>query len=113
MSANDVFQAIAHPARRQILDRLLSGEATVGELAEPFDISRPAVSQHLRVLRDAGLVTERREGRQRYYRIEPEPLEEVRAWLASYDQFWQDRLASLGRFLADRDAAEERSDDRA
>lgn len=113
MASNDVFHAIAHPARRQILDRLLFGEASVSELAEPFAMSRPAVSQHLRVLREAGLVTERRDGRQRRYRIEVEPLEEVRDWLAAYDQFWREGLDKLGRYLADRDAEQEAGDDSA
>jgi DNA-binding transcriptional ArsR family regulator len=98
----DVFQAIAHPARRRLLDALAGGEASVSELSEPFAMSRPAVSQHLRVLREAGLVVERREGRQRIYRIEGAPLIEVRDWIAGYDSFWQERLGALGRHLEDR-----------
>lgn len=102
MMSTDVFQAIAHPVRRQILDSLATGEATVTDLARPHEMSRPAVSQHLRVLREAGLVHERRRGRHRVYQIDPEPLAEVRDWLGSYDSFWQERLTALGRFLEDR-----------
>lgn len=101
---SDVFTAIAHPVRRQILDRLTEGEESVSHLAEPFGMSRPAVSQHLRILRDAGLVTEERHGRERRYRLQPERLYEVRAWMRKYDRFWQTRLASLGAYL---DRAEE------
>lgn len=99
----DVFTAIAHPVRRQILDRLAEGAESASHLAEPFGMSRPAVSQHLRVLRDAGLVTEERRGRERHYRLQPERLYEVRAWMRTYDRFWQTRLASLGAYLARTD----------
>ncbi len=102
MTTVDVFQAIAHPARRQILDSLVSGEVSAGELAAPFAMSRPAVSQHLKVLREAGLVIERREGRHRLYRIDPAPLQEVHEWLEIYDNFWRDRLDALGSYLEDR-----------
>ena len=98
----DVFQAVAHPVRRQIHDRLTAGEASVTELTAPFTVSRPAISQHLRVLREADLVRERRSGRRRLYRINPEPLREIRDWIRAYDQFWSDRLATLGDFLEDR-----------
>lgn len=100
--STDVFQAIAHPVRRQILDALAVSDATVTDLARPHEMSRPAVSQHLRVLRDAGLVQERRRGRHRVYHLDPEPLMEVRDWLSTYDSFWQERLSALGRFLEDR-----------
>ena len=86
---SDVFLAIAHPARRAILDRLRLGEQPVLALAEPFDMTLPAVSQQLRVLRDAGLVSERRVGRQRVYRLNARPLREVREWAVRYDRFWQ------------------------
>lgn len=74
----DVFGAIAHPVRRRLLDLLIEGDRPVNSLAEPFAMSRPAISQHLRVLREAGLVAERREGRERYYRLQPERLGDVR-----------------------------------
>ena len=96
---SDVFLAIAHPARRAILDRLRTGEQPVLALAEPFDMTLPAVSQQLRVLRRAGLVSERREGRQRYYRLNPEPLKEVRDWMRLYERFWTRKLRNLGTYL--------------
>jgi len=96
---SDVFLAIAHPARRAILDRLRSGEQPVLALAEPFAMTLPGVSQQLRVLRRAGLVSERREGRQRYYRLNPEPLKEVRDWMQMYEKFWTRRLRNLGKYL--------------
>jgi DNA-binding transcriptional ArsR family regulator len=97
----DIFTAIAHPVRRQILDQLVSGEQSVTRLAEPFGMSRPAISQHLRVLRDVGLVRERRHGRERQYRLQPERLYEVRAWMQKYERFWRNHLAALGDYLED------------
>lgn len=91
----DVFAAISHHARRQMLDLLAGAERSVGDITIHFEISRPAVSQHLRVLLDAGLVTERRHGRERRYRLVPEPLAPVRDWLTSYEHFWDDRLRRL------------------
>ena len=96
----DVFGAIAHPVRRRLLDLLIEGDRPVNSLAEPFAMSRPAISQHLRVLREVGLVVERREGRERYYRLQPERLGDVRAWLACYERFWGRKLDALGAFLA-------------
>jgi DNA-binding transcriptional ArsR family regulator len=95
----DVFLAIAHPARRAMLDRLRDGELPVGELAAPFAMSLPAVSQQLRVLRRAGLVRERRQGRQRFYRLDPEPLRGVRDWMRAYERFWSRKLRDLGSYL--------------
>ena len=96
---SDVFLAIAHPARRAILDRLRRGEQPVLALAEPFEMTLPAVSQQLRILRHAGLVSERRVGRQRVYRLNPEPLREVRDWMRHYERFWTRRLRRLGDYL--------------
>jgi DNA-binding transcriptional ArsR family regulator len=84
--------AIADPIRRRVLELVRDRELPAGELAAEFDVSRPAVSRHLRVLREAGLVHERREGRLRLYRADPEPLAELRDWLARY---WDDRLSAL------------------
>lgn len=95
----DIFTAIAHPVRRQILDRLVGGEESVTELAQPFGMTRPAISQHLRILREVGLVTEQRHGRERHYRLQPERLYEVRAWMQKYDHFWRNRLAALNEYL--------------
>lgn len=87
MSSGDIFQAIADPTRRNLLDRLRSGEQAVTQLAEPFNMSMPAISQHLQVLCEAGLVTQRRLGRQRLYRLNAEPLQAIFSWLAYYKQF--------------------------
>ena len=95
----DVFHAIADPTRRRLLDLLGEGERPVRSLAEPFAITRPAISQHLRILREAGLVSERRVGRERRYRIEPDRLREVSDWVAQYEGFWRDRLDRLGKHL--------------
>ena len=94
-----IYTAIAHPVRRQLLDQLLDGEQSVHALAGSFTVSRPAVSQHLHVLLDAGLVAERREGRERHYRLQPERLREVQQWLRKYERFWQDRLGALTTYL--------------
>jgi DNA-binding transcriptional ArsR family regulator len=98
----DVFGAIANPVRRALLDSLRTGPQPVHELAAAFAISRPAVSQHLRVLRDADLVAEETCGGHRRYRLEPGPLREVEEWVASYEQFWRDRLVAL-REVLDKD----------
>lgn len=98
----DPFHAVADPTRRAILDRLRSGEAPVTELASGFAMSRPAVSKHLRVLRDARLVRERRggaDGRQRIYSITPAPLGEVASWVQGYADFWPANLQSLRRHI--------------
>ena len=95
----DIFTALAHPVRRQILDRLIGGEESVTQLAEPFDMTRPAISQHLRILKDVGLVTEQRHGREHYYCLQPQRLSEVRDWLQKYDRFWRQHLANLGAYL--------------
>lgn len=97
----DVYAAIADPTRREIL-RLLSGaEFAVTDLASHFPITRPAISQHLGILREANLVAYRREGRTRYYRTLVEPLHEVIDWLAYFDVFWDTKLTALGRHLAE------------
>ena len=88
------LRAIADPGRRQILALVRDRERPAGEIAAEFAVSWPAISQHLRVLREAGLVTERREGAKRFYRARPEGLREVRAFL---DGFWDDRLERLKR----------------
>ncbi|APR85357.1 Transcriptional regulator, ArsR family protein [Minicystis rosea] len=95
----DVFRAIADPTRRAILDRLRAGPAPVNALAADFELSRPAVSKHLRVLREARLVTEQRAGRERLYRLEPVPLQRVAGWVEGYRSFWQRNLDSLKRYL--------------
>jgi DNA-binding transcriptional ArsR family regulator len=95
----DVFHAIADPTRRAILDRLRGGGIAVAELASGFEMTRPAVSKHLRVLRDARLVREERDGRQRVYRLTPAPLRDLSQWVESYRSFWPANLMSLKRHL--------------
>jgi DNA-binding transcriptional ArsR family regulator len=95
----DPFHAVADPTRRAILDRLRGRELPVAELASGFAMSRPAVSKHLRVLRDARLVRERRAGRQRLYALTPAPLEGVATWVESYRALWQQNLLNLKRHL--------------
>jgi DNA-binding transcriptional ArsR family regulator len=97
----DVFRAIADPTRRAILDRLRAGPAPVNELASEFEQSRPAISKHLRVLRDARLVTEQRAGRERLYQLRPAPLQRVMGWIEGYRSFWQHNLTQLKRYLED------------
>ena len=99
---SDVFGAISHPARRHMLDLLAEADRSVNALAGHFKMSRPAVSQHLRVLLDASLVTEQRHGRERRYHFVPERLGPVRDWIALYDRFWDDRLQRLQKLLSKR-----------
>lgn len=96
----DVFTAISHGARRRMLDLLTEDKRSVSDIAAHFEMSRPAVSQHLRVLLDAGLVTERRHGRERHYHFVPERLGPVRDWIAHYERFWDDRLQGLQKHLS-------------
>jgi DNA-binding transcriptional ArsR family regulator len=98
----DVFRAIADPTRREILDRLRAGPAPVNALAADFSLSRPAVSKHLRVLRDAQLVSEERLGRERMYRLEPQKLQRVAGWIEGYRGLWQRNLESLKRYLEEK-----------
>jgi DNA-binding transcriptional ArsR family regulator len=109
MTNTDVFAALASPVRREILSRLRSGPLPVNDLAAGFDMRRPSVSEHLRVLRDAGLVSEQRDGRHRYYRLEAGPLAEVSDWLSPYERFWRARLRNL-RELMDTDEHSERTE---
>jgi DNA-binding transcriptional ArsR family regulator len=102
----DIFQAIADPTRRALLDQLRDGEQSVKQLAEPFEMSMPAISQHLHILCDAGLVTQRKVGRQRLYRLNPEPLKEVSDWVNPYEQFWQEKLDALGKYLEENSCSE-------
>jgi DNA-binding transcriptional ArsR family regulator len=97
--ADHVFRALADPTRRAILARLRRGEITAGTIASRFDMSRPAVSRHIRVLRRARLVRERREGRHRLYTLCPEPLRTIDEWLSGYRSFWRIRLAELKRHV--------------
>ena len=93
------FAALADPTRRAILSRLASGEATVTQLAEPFRMSLPAISKHLKVLERAGLVAQGREAQWRPRRLEPAPLKEVSDWVESYREIWEARLDRLDSYL--------------
>lgn len=97
--ASDVIAVLAEPNRRRILDLLKEGERPVGELVEELGLTQPAVSKHLRTLRDAGLVEARTDAQRRLYRIRPEPLAELDAWLASYRRLWSVSLDRLDRHL--------------
>lgn len=100
------FAALADPTRRAILARLASGEATVTELAAPFDTSLPAISRHLRVLRQAGLIEQGRQAQWRPCRLQPEPLRGVSDWLDRYLEIWEDRYQRLDSYLETMQAAE-------
>ncbi len=93
------FAALADPTRRAILARLALGETSVGELADPFEMSLPAVSKHLSVLEDAGLLIRKKDGRVRRCRLEAAPMKDVADWIAHYQRFWQAQMDSLARYL--------------
>lgn len=95
----DVFQGIADPKRREILKLLAGKEQTLNEVAEKFDISRPAVSKHIRILGECGLVAIRQAGRERFCTVKTKKLKEVSAWLNYFDRFWDDQLASLKKHV--------------
>lgn len=98
-----IFKALADPSRRAIFESLTRGEAAVKDLTERFDISQPAVSQHLSALKDAGLVHRRRKGRCAYYRVEPRGMKPLIDWIAHYRAFWTERVDRLGRLLEEMD----------
>ena len=111
MTASDIedriFAALASPVRRQVLQLLRElGPRPVAELAGHFDMARPSFSEHLRVLREAGLVREHRAGRQRIYRLDVEPLTEVQHWLHPFERFWRERLTQLSDVLDTLDSNE-------
>jgi DNA-binding transcriptional ArsR family regulator len=91
----DVFSALANPVRREILMRLRLGPCAASDLARGFEIGRPAVAEHLQVLRKARLVRDEPRGRERYYHLDPRPLSEVEAWLDAFTRYWKKRLAAL------------------
>jgi len=95
----DVFRAVADPTRRAILDRLRAGPTPVNALAEDFQHSRPAISKHLKVLRQARLVSETRVGRERLYQLQPAPLRQLAGWIEGYRAFWLTNLTELKRYL--------------
>ncbi len=97
-----IFDALADSTRRQILDLLRTAERSAGDVADRFPVSRPAISRHLRVLREAGLVVQRKEAQSRYYRLAPEALREVDKWLDRYRVFWTARMHDLKRYVEER-----------
>jgi DNA-binding transcriptional ArsR family regulator len=94
------FQALADPTRRAILARLVQGETSVGELAEPFDMSQPAISKHLKVLERAGLISRSRDAQYRPCRLEPQALKSIDEWLEAYRRLWEARFDRLETYLA-------------
>ena len=98
-SQEATFHALADPTRRAVLDLLRKGSQPAGRIAQEFPISRPAISKHLRLLRRAHLVQEKKEGRNRFYQLNPEPLRSVDSWLEQYRVFWQANLNSLKAFV--------------
>ncbi|MEU4194955.1 metalloregulator ArsR/SmtB family transcription factor [Kribbella sp. NPDC026611] len=97
------FEVLAEPRRREILDLLRTGERPVGELVDALELSQPAVSKHLKVLRDAGLVEVRHDAQRRWYRLRPAPLAEIDAWLEPYRELWRGRLDALEAHLGRMD----------
>jgi DNA-binding transcriptional ArsR family regulator len=99
----DVFAALANPVRREILVRLRRGPRPVTALAEGFDIGRPAISEHLQVLRRARLVREEPRGRERYYHLDPRPLADVEAWVGAFARYWKARMTALEEVLREEE----------
>jgi DNA-binding transcriptional ArsR family regulator len=107
-SLDATFAALADPTRRAILARLAAGEASVAELAAPFDMSQPAVSKHLKVLERAGLVSRGRDAQRRPRRLEPKPLAEANEWLEKYREYWESSFAQLDAVLEELKARKKR-----
>ena len=108
---SETFAALADPTRRAILDRLRAGEATVGALAAPFEISLPAVSRHLKVLERAGLIVRGREAQWRPCRLEASPIKEVAVWAGGYRRFWEESFERLDDLLVELGGAERPPDE--
>ncbi len=104
---NSTFAALADPTRRAILKRLSFGDSSVTALAEPFDVSLPAISKQLRVLERAGLLTQEKDGRVRRCRLEALPMKEAVEWIAQYQRFWENQLESLANFLEETSSGED------
>ncbi|WP_027410512.1 ArsR/SmtB family transcription factor [Anoxybacteroides tepidamans] len=103
---HDVFHAIADPTRRKLLKLLADEELSVTVISEQFPISRTAVSKHLRILAEAGLVKERKVGRETRYRLEPTPLIELKQWLSFYERFWDNKLAMLKHYVENEEMSQ-------
>jgi DNA-binding transcriptional ArsR family regulator len=111
-SRETIFSALADPTRRAVLDMLRRGRQPAGQIARAFPVSRPAISKHLRLLRRAHLVEERREGRHRFYQLNPQPLLAVDSWLEQYRVFWRAQLAGLKAFVEAEQEKERRNSPR-
>ncbi|ANC79387.1 transcriptional regulator [Fictibacillus phosphorivorans] len=98
---HDVFKAIADPTRREVLRLLAENERPISEIAHHFEMSRTAVTKHLQILTEAELISGRKEGREKIYQLHPEPLTEVKQWLAYYEKFWGNKLAMLKHLVED------------
>jgi DNA-binding transcriptional ArsR family regulator len=94
-----VFGALAHPIRRGILARLSTGEATIAELAMPFKVSAPAITKHMRILEEAGLLSRTKQGREHHCRLEQKRMKEAEAWIEDHRRFWNERFDALERYL--------------
>ena len=103
----DTFTALSDPTRRRIIESLALGESSFGDLADKFDMSRPAVSQHLKALREAGIVTARADAQRRIYRLTDHGLDDVEAWLSKVREFWNQRLDKLEELLDDAERGDE------
>jgi DNA-binding transcriptional ArsR family regulator len=99
----DTFTALADPTRRRIIESLAGGETSFGELADQFEMSRPAVSQHLKALREAGIVTARADAQRRIYRLNDASLDEIEAWLGKVREYWSHRLDKLEQLLNEQE----------
>lgn len=103
MSENDIFKALADPTRRTIFEKLASGSMNASSLREGMDISQPAISQHLAMLRNAGLIREQRQGRYVHYEVDPDGLALIAQWLTKYRTYWPARMDALKTLLKDMD----------
>ncbi|CAN7528115.1 metalloregulator ArsR/SmtB family transcription factor [Peribacillus frigoritolerans] len=98
---HDVFQAIADPTRRKVLQLLAEGDLPISEITSHFSMSRTAIAKHLHILSEAELVSGRKVGREKRFRLQPEPLAELKQWLSFYDQFWDNKLSILKHVIED------------
>ena len=108
----DVFQAIADPTRREILTRIAKGPMNLNTVAEAFTVSRPAVSKHVKILAECGLVEVKQEGRERYCEAKLDKLREVNEWLRSFERFWNKKLDALGDFLVEKQHRKQQTQNR-
>ena len=108
---DSTFAALADPTRRAILERLSTGDRSVTALAEPFDVSLPAISKQLRVLERAGLLMQEKDGRVRRCRLEAQPMKQAVDWIAKYRRFWEDKLESLASYLEDLEPEENQEEE--